>query len=786
MDWSSDDALTPAPKTYARDFYYDDSDNDSPALKATPPARPAAAARRAPRDGRAVARPAETPIDRSSNVAFASRATPLRRGDNGAGTSTNPGKDLCSEGDAMRLGFDVPKSTKGAFELYVTAANKHDYPPAYHRVGACYLEEGSGVSDGPDLDKALQWFDKGATTHGDVMCLVAMGETHEKKGNLEAAALCFKRAAEKTKNTKTPGGREARAHVARFAEFSLCVSVIPADADGFVMREYETLAKEGSSLAQRALGIAALRDAEATPMGDAKEATLKKALALFASAAAAGDAEAINQLGIMHEDGLVADEDNGVGHDKEVSRGLSEARRLYARAAALGHDRATNNLGFACAAAGEHAEAARHFRSAALVHGDADAAHNLGNFYETGVGVEKDVREAARLYAEAAAKGHEAARDAATRLAAEATREDDEPPGSSGAASLRRRLAAKENETARLAKDLGEAKAETTRLKTKAAELKKTLAGFEKKEKARAEKEKAHVAGAPFLNTGFVPEFKAQNADNTGARNQGDASPGGTKEAVKPEFTRSTSLMSDRTTHSNYSAYSGLSGVSAGDAGETSDAAARASLRLNAPTGRPHLGAASGPVSGSSTPGGSSGSGPSAKRSRNGGDAARLAAQRRASLTVKSSPAGLGRTAKSSGFASVFGMLKSGGSNVGGSSSVNGGASDKTADRELMKAHAREMTALKHELEGVCFKAEVHEEMSKSLSSLLKATYARNLQLEDLLKSVGLDADDPAVAKDLHPIKLDNVAGVAVGTAGVFRDGATGKNDALVLAPATL
>ena len=176
MDWSSDDALTPAPKTYARDFYYDDSDNDSPTLKATPPARPAAAARRAPRDGRAVARPAETPIDRSSNVAFASRATPARRGDNGAGTSTNPGKDLCSEGDAMRLGFDVPKSTKGAFELYVKAASLHDYPPAYHRVGACYLEEGSGVSDGPDLDKALQWFDKGATTHGDVMCLVAMGE----------------------------------------------------------------------------------------------------------------------------------------------------------------------------------------------------------------------------------------------------------------------------------------------------------------------------------------------------------------------------------------------------------------------------------------------------------------------------------------------------------------------------------------------------------------------------------------------------------------------------------
>ena len=775
MDWSSDDALTPAPKTYARDFYYDDSDNDSPAPKATPPARPAAAARRAPRDGRAVARPAETPIDRSSS-SFASRDALARRG-SGAGASTNPGSALCSEGDAMRLGFDVPKSTTGAFELYFKAASAHDYPPAYHRVGACYLEEGGGAADGPDLDKALEWFERGAETHGDVMCMVAMGETHEKKGNLEAAAACFKRAKDYAKNVsaKTPGAREARAHVARFAEFSLCVSVIPADADGFAMREYEALAREGSSAAQRALGIAALRDAEATSRGDAKEATLKKALALFAAAAAAGDAEAINQLGIMHEDGLVVDH-SVVDHTGHT--GLSEARRLYARAARLGHDRATNNLGFACAAAGEHAEAARHFRAAALVHGDADAAHNLGNFYETGVGVEKDLREAARLYAEAAAKGHEAARDAATRLAAEATREDDEPPGSSGAASLRRRLAAKENETARLAKDLGEAKAETTRLKTKAAELKKTLAGLEKKEKARAEKEKAHVANANFLNTGFVPEFKA-GADPTGTGTlKGDASPGGTSAAVKPEFTRSTSLMSDRTTHSNYSAYSGLSGVSAVD-----DAAARASLRPHLGGGRP-AGAASGPVSGSSTPGGSSGSGPSAKRSRNGGDAARLAAQRRASLTVKSSPAGLGRTAKSSGFAGVFGMLKSGRSGVGGSSSVTGEASEKTADRELMKAHAREVTALKHELEGVCFKAEVHEEMSRSLSSLLKATYARNLQLEDLLKSVGLDADDPAVAKDLHPIKLEHVAGVAVGTAGVFRDGATGKNDALALAPA--
>lgn len=237
--------------------------------------------------------------------------------------------------------------------------------------------------------------------------------------------------------------------------------------------------------------------------------------------------------------------------------------------------------------------------------------------------------------------------------------------------------------------------------------------------------------------------------------------------------------MSDRTTHSNYSAYSGLSGVSARDAGE--GGAEEAAGPGSRATLRPHLAGrdserlgAKG--SGSSTAGGSS----TAARSRDGGGAARLAAQRRAS---RSSLAG-GRGA--SGFAGVFGMLSGATRGGSGGGSVAGGG-DAAADRELMKAHAREMSALKHEMEEVRFKAETHEEMSSTLSALLKATYARNLQLEELLESVGLDANDPAVAKDLHPIKLERVAGVAVGDAGVFRDGAKRKKEehALSLAPAT-
>lgn len=235
--------------------------------------------------------------------------------------------------------------------------------------------------------------------------------------------------------------------------------------------------------------------------------------------------------------------------------------------------------------------------------------------------------------------------------------------------------------------------------------------------------------------------------------------------------------MSDRTTHSNYSAYSGLSGVSARDANEAAaeEAAGPGSRARLAGRDPERLGAKG---SGSSTAGGSS----SAARSRDRGDAARLAAQKRASRkSVKSLRSG------ASGFAGVFGMLSGATRGGSGGGSLLAGGGDAAADRELMKAHAREMSALKHEMEEVRFKAETHEEMSSTLSALLKATYARNLQLEELLESVGLDPNDEAVAKGLHPIKLERVAGVAVGDAGVFRDGAKRKKEehALSLAPAT-
>jgi hypothetical protein len=55
MSWSSDDALTPAPRTYAcgRDFYYDDeSDVETPVARHVPPGSSARVARQNGRTGR--------------------------------------------------------------------------------------------------------------------------------------------------------------------------------------------------------------------------------------------------------------------------------------------------------------------------------------------------------------------------------------------------------------------------------------------------------------------------------------------------------------------------------------------------------------------------------------------------------------------------------------------------------------------------------------------------------------------------------------------------------------
>ena len=78
---------------------------------------------------------------------------------------------------------------------------------------------------------------------------------------------------------------------------------------------------------------------------------------------------------------------------------------------------------------------------------------------------------------------------------------------------------------------------------------------------------------------------------------------------------------------------------------------------------------------------------------------------------------------------------------------------------------------MRRELEAATSRAELHEEMSATLSEVLRATYARNLQLEELLRKVGVDPDDPAIECELTPIAVETVAGYDVSQLDAGREG---------------
>ena len=116
--------------------------------------------------------------------------------------------------------------------------------------------------------------------------------------------------------------------------------------------------------------------------------------------AAAGHAEAGHQIGVlgfMHE--------NGIG----VARDAAEAARLYRLAAAAGDAEAQFNLGAMHERGGvvarDKAETARLYRLAAD-QGHAEAQYGLGLLYANGRGVARDEGEATAWHRLAAAQGH--------------------------------------------------------------------------------------------------------------------------------------------------------------------------------------------------------------------------------------------------------------------------------------------------------------------------------------------------------------------------------------------
>lgn len=132
--------------------------------------------------------------------------------------------------------------------------------------------------------------------------------------------------------------------------------------------------------------------------GRAMPADYAKARHWYGRAAAAGDARAIYQLGLMEElgQGGAKDDAAAIGH--------------YRRAAETGLVAAQARLGLALARTGQTSEAVTWLTRAAEA-GDATAANNLGVILEQGKGVAKDPAQAARWYRQAAEAGDRVAQN---------------------------------------------------------------------------------------------------------------------------------------------------------------------------------------------------------------------------------------------------------------------------------------------------------------------------------------------------------------------------------------
>jgi uncharacterized repeat protein (TIGR03803 family) len=145
-----------------------------------------------------------------------------------------------------------------------------------------------------------------------------------------------------------------------------------------------------------ALASAADLYAEAKRYLEAKD--YAQALQLFQKAAAAGDAQAMYELGELYNRGVVP----------PFSPDYAQARQWYEKAAAASHAQAMFNLGWlyqrGLGVPQDYAQARRWYEKAAAA-GNAQAMNFLGNLYANGHGVAQDYAQARRWYERAAPAG---------------------------------------------------------------------------------------------------------------------------------------------------------------------------------------------------------------------------------------------------------------------------------------------------------------------------------------------------------------------------------------------
>ena len=147
--------------------------------------------------------------------------------------------------------------------------------------------------------------------------------------------------------------------------------------DGKVVKNAKLMKMHAKSAAY--IGIAYLR-------GEGTDQDFDKARMWFQRAIALGENVAQNGLGLMHLHGLGA-----------IPRDIKKAEELFKAAADSEHKGAQINLGKMMAAKGDMVAAARYFESAARA-GRVEAFYYLAQFYEHGIGREKNCAMATQYY----------------------------------------------------------------------------------------------------------------------------------------------------------------------------------------------------------------------------------------------------------------------------------------------------------------------------------------------------------------------------------------------------
>ena len=658
MRWgSSDDELTPPPRAYAQDYYYD-SDEESPA---------AASPRRA-------STPATAARARSSVPSFRARGhrSPL--------SASGEGARLCDEGDLIfaGVGAGAIRDPVAAFERYLEAATRHAHVPAMARVARCYA---SGEGAPLDLSESSAWLERGAAAAEDADAVNLLGARREagdptrgESADESAAAALYRRAAEL-------GSVEGARNHARALELGFGVAAPdPAGAAAW----YEKAAAAGDADAQCALG-ALCQSGAADPDG---VTDLEGAFRWFSAAAARGSADGLNALAMMHEDGPC-----------RVARRIPRRPRRCTRARPIRDTRTRTITSGTCTRRWGNTRRRRGAFALPPMAATTTPCTTSARCTNPASGFEKTrarrggctptrrsadtPRRRRRLRA--------SRRESALDVAGDGDGDGDGDAASAASASLRRQLAAKEKETSRLAKELGESKAECGRLKSTVADLRGAIREHEK-EAARLRAEASRPASpATGAGAGRRPSLRAARAS--------------------PATNPTTPIIP----------------ACPGCRGSPGDRATEAPRRRR-------------------------------RRRRTRRNARRPAPSRTVSgASIKSAGA------RSSGaLSSVFGKLTMGGAKR---------AEKRAAEKESLKAHNREVSSVRRELEAATSRAELHEEMSATLSEVLRATYARNLQLEELLRKVGVDPDDPAIECELTPIAVETVAGYDVSQLDAGREG---------------